>query len=109
MTEIERIRIMECPVCGERLKEIERAGVEVDVCPSCKGIWLDRGELDKLLERERDEDRGDDNQLRRESHDDDRRIHDNREEYRRPKGAHEGAPPRRRSLLSNLLEGIGGD
>ncbi len=40
---------MDCPVCGERLKEIDRSGVMVDICPSCKGIWLDRGEIDKIL------------------------------------------------------------
>ena len=43
---------MDCPVCGERLKEIERSGVMVDICPSCKGVWLDRGEIDKLIEAE---------------------------------------------------------
>ncbi len=40
---------MDCPVCGERLKEIDRSGVMVDICPSCKGIWLDRGEIDKII------------------------------------------------------------
>ena len=40
---------MNCPVCGERLREIERSGVLIDICPACKGCWLDRGELDKLL------------------------------------------------------------
>nr|WP_283163276.1 zf-TFIIB domain-containing protein [Sporolactobacillus mangiferae] len=41
-----------CPVCDDvRMKEIERDGVQVDVCPSCKGVWLDRGELDKLSRR----------------------------------------------------------
>jgi Zn-finger nucleic acid-binding protein len=39
-----------CPVCGEKLREIERQGIMVDICPGCKGVWLDRGELDKLLE-----------------------------------------------------------
>jgi Zn-finger nucleic acid-binding protein len=32
------------------MKEVDRRGVEVDICPECKGVWLDRGELDKLLE-----------------------------------------------------------
>jgi hypothetical protein len=32
------------------MREIERRGVEIDVCPECKGVWLERGELDKLLE-----------------------------------------------------------
>ncbi len=43
---------MNCPVCSnERLVMSERAGVEIDYCPSCRGVWLDRGELDKIIER----------------------------------------------------------
>lgn len=40
---------MQCPVCDERLRAVERGGVEIDICPGCKGVWLDRGELEKLL------------------------------------------------------------
>jgi Zn-finger nucleic acid-binding protein len=43
---------MKCPNCSETLTLSERQGVEIDFCPKCRGIWLDRGELDKLLERE---------------------------------------------------------
>jgi uncharacterized protein len=43
---------MKCPVCPESvLVMAERQGVEIDYCPSCRGVWLDRGELDKLLEK----------------------------------------------------------
>jgi Zn-finger nucleic acid-binding protein len=43
---------MKCPVCVDpTLTMSERQGVEIDYCPQCRGIWLDRGELDKLLER----------------------------------------------------------
>jgi len=43
---------MKCPVCGTPdLLMTERQGVEIDYCPSCRGIWLDRGELDKLIGR----------------------------------------------------------
>lgn len=43
---------MFCPVCKEtELRISERQGVEVDYCPQCRGVWLDRGELDKLIER----------------------------------------------------------
>ena len=43
---------MNCPVCsGVALMMTERQGVEIDYCPQCRGIWLDRGELDKLIER----------------------------------------------------------
>jgi Zn-finger nucleic acid-binding protein len=42
---------MKCPVCQVELKIAERAGIEIDYCPNCRGIWLDRGELDKIIER----------------------------------------------------------
>lgn len=42
---------MKCPVDGETLKITERSGVEIDYCPVCRGVWLDRGELDKIIER----------------------------------------------------------
>jgi uncharacterized protein len=42
---------MRCPVCDVRLVETDRQGVEIDHCPRCRGVWLDRGELDKLIER----------------------------------------------------------
>jgi uncharacterized protein len=42
--------MMKCPICADvRLKEVEKNGVHIDVCPYCKGVWLDRGELDKLM------------------------------------------------------------
>ena len=41
---------MKCPNCNETLLMSERNNVEIDYCPSCRGVWLDRGELDKLLE-----------------------------------------------------------
>ncbi|MEN6375453.1 MAG: zf-TFIIB domain-containing protein [Smithella sp.] len=42
---------MNCPVCNAALLLSERQGVEIDYCPKCRGIWLDRGELDKIIER----------------------------------------------------------
>lgn len=42
---------MDCPTDGTTLLMSERQGIEIDYCPQCRGIWLDRGELDKLLER----------------------------------------------------------
>jgi len=44
---------MRCPNCGSRLVEVERSEILVDACPDCRGVWLDRGELDKILVRER--------------------------------------------------------
>lgn len=42
---------MHCPVDQTTLQMTERQGVEIDYCPSCRGVWLDRGELDKIIER----------------------------------------------------------
>ncbi|PWG61882.1 TFIIB-type zinc ribbon-containing protein [Spiribacter halobius] len=43
---------MQCPVCrDQRLEMTDRRGVEIDYCPQCRGVWLDRGELDKIIER----------------------------------------------------------
>ncbi|MBV1688415.1 zf-TFIIB domain-containing protein [Novosphingobium sp. G106] len=42
---------MECPVCHTALVMSERQAIEIDYCPSCRGVWLDRGELDKIIER----------------------------------------------------------
>lgn len=43
---------MKCPNCRDvTLVMTERQGVEIDYCPQCRGVWLDRGELDKLIER----------------------------------------------------------
>ncbi|WP_371227143.1 zf-TFIIB domain-containing protein [Roseovarius sp. 2305UL8-3] len=42
---------MQCPIDGTQLVMADRAGVEIDYCPQCRGVWLDRGELDKIIER----------------------------------------------------------
>ena len=42
---------MKCPIDGTDLVMADRTGVEIDYCPSCRGVWLDRGELDKIIER----------------------------------------------------------
>lgn len=42
---------MKCPVCTIELRITDRQGVEIDYCPQCRGVWLDRGELDKIIER----------------------------------------------------------
>ncbi len=41
----------DCPRCGTVLTMSDRQGIEIDYCPQCRGVWLDRGELDKILER----------------------------------------------------------
>ncbi|MEM9579619.1 MAG: zf-TFIIB domain-containing protein [Pseudomonadota bacterium] len=42
---------MQCPIDGTTLVISDRSGVEIDYCPQCRGVWLDRGELDKIIER----------------------------------------------------------
>ncbi|MCK0139404.1 zf-TFIIB domain-containing protein [Aliiroseovarius sp. F47248L] len=42
---------MKCPIDGTELLMMERHGVEIDYCPDCRGVWLDRGELDKIIEK----------------------------------------------------------
>ena len=42
---------MQCPTDGTTLTMSERSGIEIDYCPTCRGVWLDRGELDKIIER----------------------------------------------------------
>ena len=55
---------MKCPNCKEHTLVIaERKGIEIDHCPECRGIWLDRGELDKILEKSKEE-----NGYRQDSH-----------------------------------------
>ncbi|MDB4111886.1 zf-TFIIB domain-containing protein [Yoonia sp.] len=42
---------MKCPIDGATLVISDRSGVEIDYCPECRGVWLDRGELDKIIDR----------------------------------------------------------
>ena len=42
---------MKCPSCSTTLVMADRQGIEIDYCPDCRGVWLDRGELDKIIER----------------------------------------------------------
>ena len=46
-----RLGTMRCPVCDVALSMSDRQGIEIDFCPDCRGVWLDRGELDKIIER----------------------------------------------------------
>ena len=59
---------MRCPVCDVTLSISSRDGVEIDFCPQCRGVWLDRGELDKIIDRAaattRSNDRYDDRERR---------------------------------------------
>jgi len=51
MRTAEAVAALPCPVCGTGLTLSDRAGVEIDYCRTCRGVWLDRGELDKIIDR----------------------------------------------------------
>jgi uncharacterized protein len=48
--------VLLCPNCSEGMREVDRQGVHIDVCTKCRGVWLDRGELEKLLHSAREVD-----------------------------------------------------
>jgi uncharacterized protein len=87
---------MNCPVCQNELRPTERQGVEIDYCPKCRGVWLDRGELDKIIERSNSfmaENRHDDD-------DDDYRRHaGERHDY-----GHYGHKKRKKSFLGEIFD-----
>ena len=90
-----------CPKCGGQMRSYERNGVTVDQCTECRGIFLDRGELERLVDAEN--------------------SHYEREYSERSRGGYEERPPRdydekrghkpkkskKKSFLENLMEGIG--
>ena len=94
---------MKCPTDGETLLLSERQGVEIDYCPRCRGVWLDRGELDKLLAAvERDDDhrwKGRD----RDDDDDDDRYRGDRYRDDRPFEGGRSFDPRRKKKKSSFL------
>ncbi|HZR96773.1 MAG TPA: zf-TFIIB domain-containing protein [Gaiellaceae bacterium] len=83
---------MNCPVDGTTLAMSDRAGIEIDYCPTCRGVWLDRGELDKIIERTSDDERDGALESRGEPLDDERSR---------------GGRRRKRSMLGDLFE-LGG-
>ena len=88
---------MQCPIDGSTLLLSERQGIEIDYCPQCRGVWLDRGELDKLIDRSDDDD--DDRDRRR---DVDRRDDD----YRRDReyAPSQYRPKKKKGFLSDIFE-----
>lgn len=87
---------MKCPVDGATLQMSERQGVEIDYCPDCRGVWLDRGELDKILARSDDDDGRDDDRYRE------------KDREHRPDSGHYGKPKKKKSFFSEIMEGFGG-
>jgi Zn-finger nucleic acid-binding protein len=85
---------MKCPACPDTaLVMTDRQGVEIDYCPKCRGVWLDRGELDKVIERSASQAAP---QARR---------HDDDDDDDRRRGHHAPYPyPKRKSWLSELFD-----
>jgi uncharacterized protein len=79
----------------------ERQGIEIDYCPQCRGIWLDRGELDKVLERSAQPAYGDERERSAPPTYRDERSRDDDRSYR---GQEYGRKSKSRSLLENLLD-----
>lgn len=65
---------MKCPTDGTLLTMSSREGIEIDYCPQCRGVWLDRGELDKIIERSNSQQATLGNQYRDRDDDDDDRF-----------------------------------
>lgn len=111
---------MKCPVDDETLVMADRNGVEIDYCPKCRGVWLDRGELDKIIERaaapstgsqdarrseRRDERRSDDyRDDRRDERRDERRDDYHRDDDRRYYSDEHRGGRKRESFLSDLFD-----
>lgn len=92
-----------CPVCRLDLVMSDRQGIEIDYCPKCRGVWLDRGELDKIIERSLP---ASNSPLARDVPLDDARrqsghSHDRRDDDHRYGGGH---GRRRESFLSRLFD-----
>ncbi len=87
---------MNCPRCTNvSLNMSERAGVEIDYCPSCRGVWLDRGELDKILERSASP------QFSNGGHEE---VGDRREDFHHDRHGHYGGQRGRRSWLREIFD-----
>ena len=98
---------MRCPVCGDTvLLPGERQGVEIDYCPTCRGVWLDRGELVAIMERSNEMAPGARSAPRDTARDDHR---DTRHDHDDHSGHDTGAKRKRGGFLGDLLGGLGGD
>lgn len=86
---------MKCPIDGAELQMSERQGVEIDYCPQCRGVWLDRGELDKIIDRISDVQTNDGIPSLQ---------HSSYPKQHEKSGEHYGKHGRRKSLLGELFD-----
>ncbi|HYC40962.1 MAG TPA: zf-TFIIB domain-containing protein [Chitinophagaceae bacterium] len=90
---------MKCPNCNETLVMTDRQGVEIDYCPKCRGVWLDRGELDKIIERSAEIERGEIFDTDRDKNYRDENKYRDDDDYRRKHGQR-----RKRGFLGDFFD-----
>lgn len=95
---------MKCPACATTdLLMAERSGIEIDYCPQCRGVWLDRGELDKIIERSMQA--GTAGPVMREAHPIDNRTHPGDADHRYGRADHgDCGQHRRKSFWHELFD-----
>ena len=95
---------MKCPVDDTVLAISDRSGIEIDYCPTCRGVWLDRGELDKIIERSDDDSKPE----RRgyQADDDDRSRNDRYDTDRSHNDRYDNSPKKKKksSMFSELFD-----
>jgi Zn-finger nucleic acid-binding protein len=92
---------MKCPVCNNvNLVMSERQGIEIDYCPECRGVWLDRGELDKIIERSPTRESSPPPQQQHQEY----RKGDHQQEYGGQNHYHGQKPYRKKSFLEELFD-----
>ena len=102
---------MKCPNCNETLLMTERHQVEIDYCPICRGVWLDKGELDKLMSYAADQNKGSSNTFEdrsvRPEHINRERAEDRdhyRGDHRNEHNRHQQYPKKKKSFLSDFFD-----
>jgi len=88
---------MKCPKCNVSLLMSDKQGIEIDYCPDCRGIWLDRGELDKIIERSAPQEQIPNNYYPRDNDDHGKRYDDHHDSHGYKYG-------RKKSFLSELFD-----
>jgi Zn-finger nucleic acid-binding protein len=95
---------MNCPSCNAELRMTDRQGIEIDYCPKCRGVWLDRGELDKIIERSGSADARRYEQDRSDSYDDDRKYRKSEDKYAGGYDSHGRGHRKRKSFLDDIFD-----
>jgi len=102
---------MKCPIDQNILQMTERSGVEIDYCPECRGIWLDRGELDKIIEKAEQQNVQQAAQYAERSDTDDRHQDDRDDRHDEHKQDDRSSPNNKKkgSFIGDIFGGFGED